>query len=537
MRIVHLILTLLCCITLSAKAAEVRPLAEAAETFSKKLPKGVIVTGESNAGEVRYSITGKLNLPDVAPEQIIFEIGSLTKVFTGLLLAQTVVEGKATLDMTLQEALGDAVTFEDPQVGRITLRQLATHTSSLPRLPDNMELGADPQDPYAHYDRARLFSYLAKARLKGQPPFAKSYSNLGMGLLGEVLSHRYGQSWIQLIEEKITRPLGMHDTTVVLNEEQRKRLAPPLDGEQTVKPWNLASMAGAGALRSTAADLMLFGETLLHSEKTPLKEAIALLLQPQEPAEIGLAIGLGKFYGQRTHEHNGGTGGYRTVFQILPDSQTVRVVLTNNAALPAEAVLAAVQKERAPAPIAEKALPEEELSRYEGVYPIDTTTRFTVLRRGDQLMVQLTGQGFLQLHARDVADRFFFKEVQAEIQFHREKDEVVGLTLFQNGREVAAKKGKDPLPKVIFRTPQELKEYAGKYELTPAAIFTIQVVHGTLYAQLTGQPFLPVIERRRDWFEYDTVAAALEFQRDEKGKVVALQLHQHGLVQRAVRKP
>ncbi len=357
-----------------------------------------------------------------------------------------------------------------------------------------------------------------------------------MGLLGDLLSRVYGKPCEVLAAEKITGPLGMKDTVVNLNDDQRKRFAPPYAGDQKVKPWALAALAGSGALRSSAADMMIFGDALLAPEETPLREAFALMLSPQTAEGNGLAIGIGKLDGKRVFEHNGGTGGYRSSIQALPDSRFVRVVLVNNAELDPESVLAATRDEKPRAQAADKTLSDEELAAYEGIYSLPPDAKFTILRRGDQLWTQLTGQAFLPLFPHEAPDRFFLKNIAAELQFNRERDKLVSLTNFQNGREITAKKTDDPLPKIRFRSATELAAYTGTYKLTPCVAFILKVMNETLFAQLTGQEFLPVFEKRDDWFEYDVVDAALEFERNKAGKIIALKLHQDGLIQRAVRK-
>ncbi len=115
---------------------------------------------------------------------MLFEIGSISKVFTGVLLADAVLEGKLTLDDTLTQRL--PVKFGYAGAGAVTLKQLATHTSCLPRLPANV-LNPEGDDPYAQYDRKAMFEYLASAKLQAQPPCEPAYSNLGVAILGVVL--------------------------------------------------------------------------------------------------------------------------------------------------------------------------------------------------------------------------------------------------------------------------------------------------------------------------------------------------------------
>jgi hypothetical protein len=260
-------------------------------------------------------------------------------------------------------------------------------------------------------------------------------------------------------------------------------------------------------------------------------------MRPQtKDGDIGLALMISKFDGQRGYEHGGGTGGFRSVLQVLPDSGTIRVALINNAALDSSAVLAAVRNEKPRAHESDKVLTEEQLAEYEGVYPLGPQARFTIVRRGDHLWTQLTGQAFLKLFPHETEDRFFLKVVAAELQFHRENGKIVSLTNHQNGRELTVKKSTQPAPRFIFRKQAELASFTGTYELAPGMMFSLTTGGSTLFAQLTGQPPAPVFEKRDDWFEYDVVDAALEFERDKDGAIIALKLHQNGIVQRAVKR-
>lgn len=153
--------------------------------------------------DVKYAISGTApEAGGMPPEKLVFEIGSITKVFTGLLLAQAVVEKKVTLEKTLGSLLAGQVKFVDPRVAAITLKQLATHTSGLPRMPDNMGADATEEDPFANYDEKLLLNFLSTAKLEGEGPFSCSYSNLGMGLLGYLLGGVYQMPWDKAVVEK-----------------------------------------------------------------------------------------------------------------------------------------------------------------------------------------------------------------------------------------------------------------------------------------------------------------------------------------------
>ena len=328
MRSIVLLVSCCACVATVADGAppKAKPLCNAAEEMVQHLPQGCIVTAHKVGGRVVFAGAGKLEPHGIAPKRILFEIGSLTKVFTGLLLAQAVHEGKVTLDTTVEQLLKDQP-FADSSVGQITLRQLATHTSGLPGEPDDLRVGADPLNAYAHYSHKRLLAFLSRTKMKGKSPFPSHYSNLGMGLLGDLLSQVYGKPWDELVAEKITRPLGMNDTSMSLTGEQNRRLAPAYRGTDSVIPWTFKALAGAGSLKSSASDLVQFGEAIIHPEKTPLEDAFHLLLHPQgEAGERGLAIARYQSSGQQAYGHDGLTSGYGCVFEVVPEEESVKVI-------------------------------------------------------------------------------------------------------------------------------------------------------------------------------------------------------------------
>ncbi len=524
----------LLCLFATVSSLPARTLSEAAAQQARKLKAGCIVTGERVGGVVSFALAGKApEAGDTPSEKIVFEIGSITKVFTGLLLAQAVVEKKVTLETTIGSLLDPKLKFADPRIAAITLKQLSTHTSGLPRLPDNLDAGAVEDDPYAHYDEKRLIAYLTSAKLEGAGPYSCSYSNLGVGLLGHLLGKVYKMSWEKAVVTKICLPLGMNDTAV--HPGPKLPLAKPHAGEKVAKPWNFDAVAGAGALRSTAADLLKFGEAMLHPEKTPLKDAFAIALQAQADApamggQIGLGVFLGKHEGETFFSHDGGTGGYSSSLQVIPSKSIVRVALINNNSLSGSAVIAAMSDAKPDASKSQKemSLPPEAMAQYPGVYELDHDSRFTVLLRDGQLWVNLTGQAFLRAFAK-APDRFFYKAVAAEIAFNREQAQVKSLTLFQNGRELTAKRTATPPPEYKLRTAKELQPYAGEYLLMGLKKLTLSVRGGTLFAQLEGQGAAPVFETATDRFEYDVVKAILIFARDDQKQISGLTLMQNGL--------
>jgi len=525
--------------------AELPPLGDQAPKWATALGHGAVATAEKRDGQWTYAIAGQpfaAGHAEVPAQQVLFEIGSITKVFTGILLANAVLDGKLGLDDTLAQRL--PVKFSHLETGAVTLKQLATHTSCLPRLPDNM-MHADGDDPYSQYDKKAMFEYLADAKLAEKPPCASQYSNLGFGILGVVVETAYGKPWATLIQEKITGPLGMADTVEELSPAQQSRFAEPWDGDKKAHPWTFKAVQGAGALRSTLADMSKFADALLAGPKGPLGKVWPMLADdyaemPAVGAKIGLGLGHAKANGEERYTHDGGTGGYRSTIYVLPASGRAVVVLASNATANPGAWLAAWEAAgRPPVTRSEIMLPTEALEDYVGVYPIDKTARFTLIRRGDGLVARLTGQPFFPVFAT-AKDEFFYKVVDAQLSFHRDAaGKVTSLTLHQNGRDIPAPRSADPVPHIEFPNAAALAEYGGEYDFgayQPGATITVRATSESLFVTLTGQPAFPVFCVGKDRFDYDVVVATLTFERDAAGKVVAVVLHQNGRDMKAPRR-
>jgi CubicO group peptidase (beta-lactamase class C family) len=269
----------------------------------------------------------------------IFEIGSISKTFTGLILAQMVAQGKVKLEDPVRELLPPG-TVAKPAGAEITLLDLVTQHSGLPRMPDNFH-PADAQNPYADYRSAELFSYLRK-RGAGKPsdvPFL--YSNLGFGLLGQALSERAGVPYPELLKAEVTRPLALHDTTVILSPEHQRRFMQGHNADHhPAHAWDLVALAGAGAIRSTAGDMLTYVEANLHPESVKsalgadggtLSAALAASHELRADSIPGEHIAFAWLYKPDWGEywHNGATGGYSAYAFFNPKGDYAAVVLLN----------------------------------------------------------------------------------------------------------------------------------------------------------------------------------------------------------------
>jgi CubicO group peptidase (beta-lactamase class C family) len=190
----------------------------------------------------------------------LFEIGSITKLMTANLLAQFVNEGRVGLDDPVSTLLPDGVSVPEFRGQKITLRHLATHTSSLPRLPGNLnETVKDEANPYAHYTVSHLYLSLSTTRLRQPVGRRCEYSNLGMGLLGHALARAGGCSYEELLRSRLLVPLEMNETAITLSPEQQARFATGhTDSGKPTAHWDLPTLEGAGAVRSTVEDMLKY---------------------------------------------------------------------------------------------------------------------------------------------------------------------------------------------------------------------------------------------------------------------------------------
>ncbi|WP_058245538.1 serine hydrolase domain-containing protein [Thalassovita autumnalis] len=252
-------------------------------------PKHTVTGVRFAGGQAAYQQAG-VPLAGVAPEDVIYEIGSITKVFTAILLCLMIEEGKVDPQAPLREMAPDLGVVPE----WITPERLTSHTSGLPNYYKPLwkaVLNQSADGPYASFARAELLDWFRN--WSGKDPGATprhAYSNLGYGLLGEALAMQTGRPFVDLLTERVIAPLGLQDTTDQLSPEHLTRFATPrLPKGKPVNPWVFEALAGAGCLKSTGRDLALFSDRVIHafsSSSTPLDRAIARSSTP--------LVGLGK---------------------------------------------------------------------------------------------------------------------------------------------------------------------------------------------------------------------------------------------------
>lgn len=295
----------------------------------------------------------------------IFEIGSITKAFTATLLS-ILVENKIVELTTHVNKLKKE--YEDISE-KITLEKLATHTSGLPRLPTNfMKLEQmDLENPYEFYKPEDLDTYMQNYDREPERTFGKiSYSNVGFGLLGYILSLQLNQSYEEAIIKNICNPLGLLDTRITMTNEQKTRLAIGHSPRgKPVKNWNFSVLEGTGALRASANDLLEFLSANLQISSSPLNQALTrthelkcevfaspvglqkllrvghflnlvaqfrgepLVKLKHKGVALGWLVSLLPSISKYVYWQNGGTGGYRSFCGFVKDTKTGVVILSN----------------------------------------------------------------------------------------------------------------------------------------------------------------------------------------------------------------
>lgn len=366
----------------------------------------------------------------------VFEIGSITKTFTALLLADAVVRGELKLDDAVETVLPAGLALRDSAGQPLRWVDLATHRSGLPRLPGNMT-PARPDDPYADYDWASLQLFL-----KGwQPAVARGsrfdYSNLGYGLLGHALALRHGSDYAALLTRRVLEPLGLAPHIGF----QRPGLLPGHDAQgRPVPAWQFQSpTAGAGALQGSVRGLLRYAEAALGGYEHPLREAFALCLQrhgaggaPANP--IGLAWLLAPLNGRGLFNHDGGTGGFSSSLWLDPTRGRAAVVLAN-AQVPVGDLALHLLDDSVPlrdlsaTRQASVTLAPEQVQPLAGVYALNPQFKLTLRADGARLFAQATGQGEFELFAK-APRRFFAKVAPLEIEVDAD---AAALTLLQGG--------------------------------------------------------------------------------------------------------
>ncbi|MDJ1499719.1 serine hydrolase domain-containing protein [Xanthocytophaga agilis] len=269
-------------------------------------------------------------LPD---ENTIFEIGSISKTFTAALMTDFTASRQINLEEPASKFL--PLSFLEKNGIQVKLKDLLNHSSGLPRLPDDLANGANTQEPYKHYDSTKVYVYLKNKPLKNTPETVFEYSNLAFGVAGLILERNTGKSYEQLVEEKIAISLGMKDTKITLSEDEKLRFAKGYDAKgKPVAYWNdLNGFKGAGALRSTVKDLLVYAQANINPGNNTIGKSFAFCHQitsTLDDKKVGLAWFELTINGHAVYVHDGGTGGFTSFILFSKEKKRALVLLANN---------------------------------------------------------------------------------------------------------------------------------------------------------------------------------------------------------------
>lgn len=405
---------------------------------------GIAIAVIENGG-TRFVSHGTLGVDDPRPldEHTLFEAGSITKVFTSFLLAKLVEEGRIDLDAPIADYLPEGTQLPAGEDGRaITAFDLATHSSGLSGLPDDL-LARGMANPYSGYGADGLLAWLADYGLDRPIGEKFDYSNAGIALLGLAIEHVTGRSYAELVQGDILDPLGMTETSLALTGGPDIAMAQGHDAARTPVPhWDFDAFAPVGALRSTTTDLAKFIAAASGATHPELAPVFSTMLARTRPVGENETVGLGWFVtpigAGEIVWHNGITGGFRSFAGFERQSGKGVVVLSN---MVTEAGIEdigfhlldpALPLRDQPKPRTAVDIDPATLPGLVGDYLLAPGAVLSITSEDGRLFAQLTGQERLEIFPES-ATSFFYRIVDAQIDFTLSEGRATALTLHQNG--------------------------------------------------------------------------------------------------------
>jgi serine-type D-Ala-D-Ala carboxypeptidase/endopeptidase len=436
--------------TVSLRAAD---MAEIRSIMANRVESGKavgIVTGVIDEKGRQVVASGKISLDGTQPPDgdTVFEIGSVTKVFTSLILADMIEKGEVKPDDPVAKFLPATVKVPSRNGRQITLLDLSMQVSGLPRLPDNLK-PADPANPYADYDAAKLYGFLSRYTLTRDPGEKYEYSNLAVGLLGHALALKAGMRLRRTAAPAHLRAAGnerhIHHALRGAKEAARAGIQRIAQARQEL------GFRRAGRLRRGALHGERYAEVRRRepgADRHPAqgRHAPHAIREERKPAlpdlEIGMAWHVFTKFDTLIWWHNGGTYGYRSFVGFNPAKKEGVVVLCNTF-MDNDDLGRHILESRYPVAGFTKEAPRKEiqvdaavLERYVGEYELTPAFKIAVTREGARLFVQATGQPRFEIFAQSESE-FFLKVVDASVTFLPD-----ALILHQGGMDQKAKKVK-----------------------------------------------------------------------------------------------
>lgn len=291
---------------------------------------GLIKDGKKSTYNYGETEKGKSELPTA---DTYYEIGSITKTFTGTLLAQAVLDGKINLHDDIRKYLEGEFSNLQYKDSSIKVLHLANHTARIPGLPDDFKKQSpyDSLNPYLNYTMNNFWLALHRVVIDTVPGIINEYSNYGVALLGRILENVYHSGYESLVERFITKPMKMKDTKIKMAGKDFKRFAAGHNKKgQPTSHWDIMAFAPAGGLRSNVNDMLKYLDYNVQ-EKTRAITLSHQLTSGSAENGIGLNWGIATTPGGYTkYTHTGGTGGFKTFIVAIPGLKAGFILLTNS---------------------------------------------------------------------------------------------------------------------------------------------------------------------------------------------------------------
>ncbi|MDC9722046.1 MAG: serine hydrolase [Urechidicola sp.] len=496
---------------------------EVKEHIKSRVDEGInvgIVVALIDGENVEYFSYGKADLKTGADvdENSIFEIGSISKTFTGIIVADEVIKGKMKLSDPISDYLSEYTKVPTRNDTSITIKDVATHSSSLPRMPDNFA-PENPNNPYADYTIEMAYEFISSVELTRDIGERYEYSNLGLGMLGHILELQYDKDYETIMVERIANPLGMDNTRIVFTPNMKKHLAKGHNNGVEVENWDLPTLAGAGAIRSSSVNMVKYLQANMGVHKTPLYKAMQLSHKTAyENEDQKFKIGLAWHYANDGEiiQHGGATGGYRAFAGFIAGTEKGVVVLTNstegitgigmklldetfNLKMPKKSIAIDLEKE----------IKENGLEKGIEFYKMAKAEFADKYNFNDG---ELNNLGYSFLGDKDIETALAIFKLNVEMHPKASNPyDSLGEALLMNGDTVGAIKNykksvelnpanenginvlvdlgvaKEELVKEVLVATEILETYNGKYQLSPTFFITVTSKGQQLFAQATGQ--------------------------------------------------
>jgi serine-type D-Ala-D-Ala carboxypeptidase/endopeptidase len=484
-----------------------------------------------------YACADPKNLNRISPTTA-FEIGSISKTMTSALLADLILQGKASLEDPLSNYLPAGTVVPTFEGKPILIKHIVTHTSGLPVTPD---FGAAPnmENPYANIDEASLLKTLSNAKLQRAPGSQFEYSNYAMMLLTSIIAKRAGTDFETLLQTRLFTPTGMKNSYINQKPKNIKAAQGHTPDNKNTPAWTFkTNAAGVGGIRASLDDMVSYLQAELGKSQSTISPALKMTQQEiKTDANNKIAMNwmLAPLDNRSVHMHEGGTGGF-SAFSAFDLEKQRGVVILSDTALTSMGGLSSLGNHlldsRLPLGKARKIKKPDEglLKAIAGSYDFVPGAKMTLTVQNGRLFTQATGQEKFEM-GYDSAGEFYPLKFDAAIRTTKKSDGSYALLFLQGGGAFPLKKiepASSAKPAVEKPSAEQLQAYVGMYSLAPGFDIKIFVEKDNLMAQATGQGAFPLDIKTKDQFTADAYGIEIHFERDANDAVASLQLLQGG---------